>query len=400
MACEGLRRMAAARFPLQRRAATRRAVGAKRKPHYFNGDSVSLQATRKHFLSSAAAMALVVQHPPPIFAQLAVDGDLRLPPPDRKADPDIKRVLLKLLSFNEPPLPKLSPFAARNLASFADALQAVLSEEGKPCIEPVAGIRHIVIAGPGGELLLRVYSPAGAGPFPVVVYAHGGGFVIANLDTYDASARGLTNAAQAIVVSVAYRQAPEHPFPAAVEDMFAAYRWALGNAQSIGGDPSRVAVAGESAGGNLAAVASIVARNRNVKLPVHQLLVYPVTNFATDTRSYKTYADAFPLSSPDLVYFTNLYLPSPADAANPLASPLREKSLRGLPSATIINAEIDPLQDDGLRYAMRLAADGVAVNHHLYAGVTHEFFGMHAAVAKAQEALHFAAAGLRKAFGS
>jgi acetyl esterase len=333
-------------------------------------------------------------------AMRAMPAMLPLPPADGKADPDMKRVLDALNGFNAPPLPSVIPRIARELPSFADALQATLSAMGKPCVEPVAKIVHKVIDGPGGPLLLRVYTPAGTGPFPVIVYFHGGGWVIANLDTYDASPRQLANGAGAVVVSVAYRQAPENPFPAAPMDAFAAYKWVLANAATIDGDPKRVAVAGESAGGNLAAVTSQQARDAGIQIPVHQLLVYPVANFATDTASYAQYTKAVPLDKPAVLWFGKYYLRTPADAANPLASPLRAKSFAGLPPATIINAEIDPLRDDGALYAAKLKAAGVPVTRTLYSGVSHEFFGMGAAVDKARQAMAQATDPLKARFAA
>jgi len=255
-----------------------------------------------------------------------------------------------------------------------------------------------VIAGPGGQLLLRIYTPAGSGPFPVIVYFHGGRFVIANLDTYDASARGLTNGAGAIVVSVAYRQAPEHRFPAAVDDAFAAYRYVVANAASFGGDPKRVAIAGESAGGNLAAVVAILARNHGVQMPIHQLLVYPDVNQTFDTDSVEQNITTIPLNKAALFYFRGYYLNNSSDIGNILASPLRA-DLHRLPPATIINADIDPLRDDGANYAAKLKASGVPVTRTVYSGVTHEFFGMGAVVDKARAAMAQANAALRAAFG-
>lgn len=374
--------------------------GICRTDSQFEVIKLSFELDRKAFLlSSAGALASGVIFPPSASQAMPASVAMPLPPAaDASADADMRAVLEELLAFNAPPLPTVTPRVARDLPSFADALQAVLSKQNKPCVEAVAAIHHKVINGPGGQLLLRIYTPAGSGPFPVVVYYHGGGWVIANLDTYDASPRGLANAAGSIIVSVAYRQAPEHRFPAAVEDAFAAYRWVVANAASIGGDARRIAVAGESAGGNLATVTCMLARDRGVRMPLHQLLVYPVANFATDTPSYAKYAAAIPLNKPAVMWFGKYYLRSKADAANPLASPLRG-NLRGLPPATVINAEIDPLRDDGLNYASRLKAAGVKATRTLYSGVSHEFFGMGAAVKKSAEAMKEAGAALKSALG-
>ncbi|HUQ82746.1 MAG TPA: alpha/beta hydrolase, partial [Gemmatimonadaceae bacterium] len=271
-------------------------------------------------------------------------------------------------------------------------------------LEPVARVEHRTIPGvtnaSGDSLLVRMYTPAGSGPFPVVTYYHGGGWVITDLDDYDASARALTNAAGAIVVSVAYRQAPAHQFPTAHEDAFAAYRWVLNNAGSFNGNPNKVAVAGESAGGNLAAGVCSLARDRNVKLPVYQLLVYPIVDFNFETPSYKENANAMPLSKPLMQWFFDKYLRRRGDGDNPLVSPLRAANVAGLPAATIINAQIDPLRSEGEAYAAKLKAAGVTVDQTTYAGVTHEFFGMGAVVDKAKQAVAQAAAGLKRGFAA
>jgi len=314
-------------------------------------------------------------------------------------DAQMQAVLDALAALHPLPLAKVTPDVARNLPSFADAVQGVLAKDGKPCVEQVGDVRHRIIAGPdGGQLLLRIYSPVNAtAALPVCVYYHGGGWVIANLDTYDASCRALTNLTNAIFVSVAYRQAPEHKFPAAAQDAFAAYRWILANAAAIGGDPARVAVVGESAGGNLAAVTSLMARDNGVKLPVHQALVYPIANYAFDTPSYVQNAMAKPLDKAGMQWFFGYYLRTPLDGRNPYASPLRG-NLRGLPPATIINADIDPLRDDGLELHDKLRAAGVAATRTVYRGVTHEFFGMGSIVDKAKTAENEVATALKSAF--
>ncbi len=351
---------------------------------------------RRSFLSATAALATTM----PVLGRAAIAAPLAaLPAQDERADADMQEVLQQLQAFHTPPLTKVPPRIARELPSFADALQATLSAQGKACVEPVSKITHKVIAGPGGPILLRIYTPQGDAPFPVAMYYHGGGFVIANLDTYDAVPRQLANGADAIVVSVAYRQAPEHPFPAAPEDAYAAYRWVLTNAASIGGDPKRVAVSGESAGGNLATVVAIQAVRHNIAVPVHQLLVYPVTNFVKGPPppSYRENPVTIPLSTPALMWFGKYYLSDASQAASPLASPLHAK-LSGLPPTTIINADLDPLRDDGATYATALQAAGVTVKRTLYSGVTHEFFGMGGAVAKAKAAMTEATTALKASF--
>lgn len=326
-------------------------------------------------------------------------GPRDLPKPTATPTPAMKEVLDMLASFGAPPIEKSSPANAREAPTPKDAVMGVMAMQGKPpAVEMVGDVTHEVIPGPGGDLLARVYTPKGKGPFPVLVYYHGGGWVIASLDAYDASARALTNAAGAVVVSLAYRQAPTHKFPAAADDAFAAYQWALQNAASINGDPGRVAVGGESAGGNLAAVVSMMARDKGVKLPVHQLLVYPITSFNFESPSYTENANAHPLSKGAMQWFFDKYMRSDADAKNPYLIPLNG-NLAGLPPATIINAEIDPLRWDGEEYARRLQAAGVPVMQKTYPGVTHEFFGMGAVVPEAKDAVNMAAMALRKAYG-
>ena len=312
----------------------------------------------------------------------------------------MKAVLDELASFNAPPIHKLSPQNARNNPTAADAVVGVLAKQGKPAVEMVGDISHQLIPTPAGDLLARIYRPQGQGPFPVLVYFHGGGWVIANLGTYDGSCRALTNAARCMVVSVAYRQAPEHKFPAAAEDAYAALQWVMTNAAQLKGDPRRVAVGGESAGGNLAAVSCLMARDRQGKMPVHQMLIYPVINYAFDTPSYQEIGTnpQVPLNRLGMEWFWDKYLKSPADGSNPYASPLRAKSLKGLPPATVITADIDPLRSEGQAYAQRLRTEGVSVKASNYTNVTHEFFGMGAVVNKAKQAVQQAAAGLRSSF--
>jgi acetyl esterase len=279
----------------------------------------------------------------------------------------------------------------------------VLAERGETAApEAVGDIAHQLIPGPAGnQILLRILTPEGDGPFPVIVYYHGGGWVIAGPDAYEASARALTNAANAVVVMVAYRQSPESRFPAAVEDSYAAYLWVTENVESINGNADQIAVVGESAGGNLATVVSLLARENGDPLPVHQVLVYPVAQLVSaDTPSALTYADAAPLNRAMLGWFKERYLPDPSAAMNGLVSPLLVEDLSGLPPATVILAEIDPLLSEGIAYASRLEEAGVDVVWEEYAGVTHEFFGMGAVLPEAQDAVALAAERLQESFGT
>lgn len=315
-------------------------------------------------------------------------------------DPQMQDVINELMALEAPKLTDMNPANARQGNPLQNAVFAVLTKQNKPPLEPVGNVAHRLIPGGAGQqMLIRIYQPAGDGPFPALVYYHGGGYVIANLDAYDSSCRALTNAANCTVVSVAYRLAPEAKFPAPVEDGMAAYRWVLDNAASIRVDPARVAVGGESAGGNLATVVSMMARDRGVKLPVHQMLIYPITNYFANTPSYAEFTDAMPLATPALAWFAGYYLRRPGDAANPYASPFRG-NVAGLPSATVITAEIDPLRDEGEAYAKKLQDAGVATTLTRYPGVTHEFFSLAGVLDKAKAAVAEAAMGLKKAFGT
>ncbi len=312
----------------------------------------------------------------------------------------MQAVLAQLAALNPQPLPKLSAAAARKQPSAADAVKALLKKQGQSAApEPVGRVVNRTIPGAGGPIPVRIYTPKGDGPFPVVVYYHGGGWVIANLDTYDASARALTNQANAVVVSSHYRQGPEHKFPAAHQDAFTAYRWALQNAKSIKGDPSKVAVVGESAGGNLAAAVSMMARDSSVQRPVYQVLVYPIAGYDLNTPSYLENAQAKPLDKAGMAWFFEKYLRSSADGKNPMID-LVHANVEGLPRTTVITAQIDPLRSEGQALAERLRQAGIEVDAKNYEGVAHEFFGMGPVLDDAKEAQEQAVSGLKKGFES
>lgn len=315
-------------------------------------------------------------------------------------DPQMQAVIDELVALEAPKLTDMNPFNARQTSPLVLAAQAVLTRQGKPPLEPVGNVAHRLIPGGAGQqMLVRFYQPAGDGPFPTLVYFHGGGWVIANLDTYDSSCRALVNAANCAVMSVAYRLAPEAKFPAAPEDAFAAYRWLLDNAALVRTDPRRIAVGGESAGGNLATVTALMARDRGVPLPLHQMLIYPVTHINGQHPTITEFANAMPLAGAALPFFYTNYLRRASDASNPYASPMLA-NLRGLPAATVITAEVDPLRDESEMYAEKLRAAGVATTLTRYTGVTHEFFGLGGVVDKAKQAVGEAAAALKTAFGS
>jgi len=318
--------------------------------------------------------------------------------PSKRADPEMQLVLDQLSSLGGKPLETLSPVEARNQPTPADAVTALLKKKGLDASPaPVGKVGEQMIAGGAGQIPARIYTPSGRGPFPVILYIHGGGWVIATIDTYDSSARALTNAAGAVVISIEYRKGPEHKFPAAHDDAFAAYKWALANAASLNGDPKRVAVVGESAGGNLATHVSIMARDRKVPMPVYQVLIYLVANNDLTSASMKDNTNAKPLYPAMLPWFLGHYLNNQAESGDPRIS-LVKADLRGLPATTLITAEIDPLRSEGRMLADKLSAAGVNVEYRNYDGVTHEFFGMGAVVGQAKHAVALAAEGLRRGF--
>ncbi len=315
-----------------------------------------------------------------------------------KADPQMQAVLDQLKALGGKPIEKLTPEEARKQPTPADAVKALLAKQGKSTApEPVGKVQDMMMPGAAGNIPVRVYTPMGEGPFPVLVYIHGGGWVIATIDTYDSTPRALANLAKCMVVSIEYRKAPEYKFPAAHEDTYAVTQYVMKNAASMNGDPKRVAIAGESAGGNMASAVCMMARDRNGMIPIHQLLVYPVTGKDMGTPSAKRNAKAAPLNVPMLKWFVKHTLASPSDMKNPYFA-IITGNLKGLPDTTIITAEIDPLQSGGMMYSEKLKQAGVNVRFMNYDGVTHEFFGMGAIVDKAKEANKFAADGLNTAF--
>ena len=316
----------------------------------------------------------------------------------KSIEPEMQAVIEKLSSYADKPIETLTPAEARKNHTPTDAVMDLVKENKIAMPAPKEDTTGININVTGGKIHLRTYTPkTGNGPFPVIVYYHGGGFVIADLDVYNASAQGLAEQTGAVVVSVAYRLAPENKFPTAHNDAFAAYEWVVKNAASIKGDPKKVAVVGESAGGNLAANVSIMARDKKITVPLHQVLVYPIAQSDMNTASYTKYAAAKPLNKPMMAWFTKHYVNNMAEAKDPRIS-LVNANLKGLPPTTIITAEIDPLYEDGKMLADKLTAAGVKVNSKNYNGVTHEFFGMAIIVPQAKDAQAYASEQLRSAF--
>ena len=315
-------------------------------------------------------------------------------------DPQMKAVLDSLASLGGKPIDTLSPEEARKQPSPADAVAKLMKQQDKKP-EAVADIDNIKIKLGDHSVAARVYSPKGDGPFPVILYIHGGGWVIADLDTYDATPRALCNAVGAVVISTHYRQAPEHKFPAAHEDVFGVYQWVLKNEDKRKYDAKKIAVVGESAGGNMAAALCLMAKEKGMQLPLHQVLVYPVADVTgMESPSYLENAEAKPLNKAMMAWFGKHTLASPDDAKNPrLSLLLAGDELKGLPPATIILAQIDPLRSEGEALGKALQDAGVKVNLKSYNGVTHEFFNMAGVLDKAKEAQGVAASDLKAAFG-
>ena len=321
----------------------------------------------------------------------------------RYVDPQMKAVLVSLMELHPKPIEKLIPAQARKQPGPADAVKRTLIKQGRSTApEAVGSVMDTTVPGPAGRIPVRVYKPRGtmSDNLPVLVYFHGGGFVIASVQAYDSSCRALANAAKCMVVSVGYRYAPEHRLPAAHEDCYAATQWVMNNADKWGGDKSRVAVGGESAGGNLATDMCMMARDRGGKMPIYQMLVYPYvdTSFASaNALSARQNAKVIPLNRAMLTWFSSYALPRARFGRKAPASPLFG-NVRGLPAATVVQAEIDPLLSQGTAYIAKLRNAGIPVRAKLYKGVTHEFFGMGAVIDQSKDAVKFAAQGLMSAF--
>lgn len=309
-------------------------------------------------------------------------------------------VIEEFQSYNVPPLHTLSAQEARQQPGPADAVMGVIEDYNLSIPPSTVDTMGIMIPCEGKNIPARIYTPdTGKDSYPVIVYYHGGGWVIAGIDAYSASTEALARKTEAIVVSVGYRQAPEFKFPTAHNDSYAAYEWVLENAGTFNGDSTRVAVVGESAGGNLAAAVSLMAKQRNVRLPLHQVLIYPIADNDFTTPSYQEYQNSLFLNSALMMWFFDYYLNNPEEGDDPRIS-LVDADLSGMPPTTIIGAEIDPLQSEGKLLAQNLEMAGVATTYELYTGVTHEFFGMAAVLPKAEQAQALAVKELKNAFGT
>lgn len=314
--------------------------------------------------------------------------------PDMQAVLDAHTVLMPL------PIEMLTPVKARIQPSPADAAKAVMRRRGMSTAPDPAVSTLDIPYGPDPMQFARVYRPAdgrGRG-MPLVIYYHGGGFVIADVNTYDATPREMAKQLGAVVVSVEYRKAPEAKFPAQHEDAAAAFRWALANARSWGANPERLVLAGESAGGNLAVATAIYARDNRMTMPRAILAVYPIANSSMTLPSRRDSAMAKPLNTPMLGWFGYYYSRTKADQRDPRIDLVRA-DLRGLPPVTIVNAQIDPLRSDGETLARALRNAGNDVDQRTFPGVTHEFFGMAKVVRGAADAQTYGFARVTAALG-
>ena len=284
--------------------------------------------------------------------------------------PQIVQVLEAMAKAELRPIAVLTPAEAR-----AQMEATARARKAEPL--PVARVEERPIPGPAGDIRVRLYWPNAAAPTPAIVYYHGGGHVIGSLDTHDLIARNLCAGAEALVASVDYRMGPEHKFPAAVDDLFAALEWVHANAASLGADPGRLGVHGDSAGANLAAVVALLARDAGGPKLRLQSLVYPVGDYTLSGASYRKYAQGYGvLTRESMVWFRDHYLRSSGDAEDWRASPLKAPSFAGAAPAVVVTAECDVLHDDGESYAEALRRAGVPVEYREYPGMIHGFFGM------------------------
>lgn len=309
-------------------------------------------------------------------------------------DEEAANVLALMEKAGRPPLNTLPAAQGR---SEVDAL----SERAEADPPEVARVEDGTLPGPAGGLRFRRYRPLDApeGALPTLIYYHGGGFVIGNLETHDSTCRRLANRSRCQVVAIDYRLAPEHPFPAAVEDAVAAFRHIAANAAAFEADPSRIAVGGDSAGGNLSAVLCLIQRDCGGPMPAFQLLIYPATDNVTQTESRRLFAEGYFLTRDLMDWFFNHYAPSGVNRRDPRISPLLVHDLSGLPPAFVLTAGFDPLRDEGRAYAEKLLGAGVKTTYVNYPGTIHGFFSMTRFLQQGLKANDEAAYALRAHFG-
>jgi len=306
--------------------------------------------------------------------------------------PEVEALRRQRIAAGKRPVRELSVAEAR------EAERAELEQRGEP--EPVAEVVDRSLPGPAGAIPIRVYRPQSAQPLPALVYFFGGGWVLGSLDTADGVCRRLANSTPCAVVAVSYRHAPEHRFPAAVEDCDAATRWVAEHGAELGVDPRRLAVGGVSAGGNLAAACAQLAHGRGAPSLRLQFLVYPPLDYRADTPSMRETVDPVFFDRDDLAWCWAHYLARDSDGESPLASPLRASNVGGLPPTLVITAELDPLRDEGELYAARLAAAGVPTELVRFDGMVHGFYSMNGVLGAAEQAQATTAAALRRALSA
>jgi acetyl esterase len=309
-------------------------------------------------------------------------------------DPQVQALLEEMDKQGLPPFEQMSPTFARSVAMGFRDLQ------GEP--QNVAEVRDILVPGPVGKLPVRIYDPDPGKMLPLLVYFHGGGWVIGDIEVVDRPCRALANAAQCVVASVNYRLSPETKFPGPVEDCYAATSWLAAHAAELGADPARVAVGGDSAGGNLSAAVTLMARDRNGPKLAFQLLIYPVTAPAKGTTfaSYTENAENYLLTRAAMEWFWDHYLTAEAEGGNPYASPLFAADHGRLPPAMVITAEFDPLRDEGMAYARKLREAGVDVKTSYYEGLIHGFFWMAGVIDRGRELIAEIGDELRRRLGA
>ncbi|EZH66364.1 hypothetical protein DH09_10550 [Bacillaceae bacterium JMAK1] len=305
-------------------------------------------------------------------------------------DPTVKAILEEMENQGLPGLETLSPEEAR-------ANRRIGTDDGQ-VVEEVKRVENLSFESEGYTIPVRVYQPEGTTPQPVLVYFHGGGWVLGDLDSHDPVCRRIANASQSTVISVEYRLAPEYPFPAAVYDCYNAVHWVREQAEALGIDHERVAVGGDSAGGNLATVVTHLLKERNEPLPVYQLLIYPSVDFTKKYPSDEKNKEGLFLTGEAMSYFRKHYLSQKEDKFNPLASPMVREDVTGLPPALIITAEYDPLRDQGEAYATRLKEAGNDVTYIDYKGMVHGFISMANLVPQGAEALTEAGRALQSRY--
>jgi acetyl esterase len=309
-----------------------------------------------------------------------------------RLDPEARAYLEASAALGLPSIPEQGAVAAREAARLRAPLLA-----GEP--EPVERVEDHTLPGPAGPIPVRLYAPAASSPLPVLAFFHGGGWVTGDLDTHDSACRALANRARCLVVAVDFRCAPEHRFPAALEDCWATVEWLHREAAGLGGDPARIAACGDSAGGNLAAAVALRARDRGGPPIAAQVLVYPVLDFDLDTPSYLANGSGYGLTRDAMRWYWEQYLGEEGDGHLPEASPLRAGDLSGLAPALIVTCEYDPLRDEGVAYGRRLAAAGVQVESIDEAGMIHGYFRMAGVVSRARKSWDDCGRFLRERFG-